>query len=551
MYISPVKLSSVSFKNNNSVENNAKVDVNENKDKSSKNKVILYSLAGLAAIGLGVVLVNNMRKGKTNAPVDLPNPPANPPEPSASAGVGTHVIEDLTDEAKQILAMVDKKLHSKNEPISSNTIDSNILISTNKNNPVLARLNQWYGYLEKKSNAAIKKGKEIKAVIESRLKHNGSIDPELGIKIDADLNSRMMDSKTRSAMAEFYTKMAEDAENEAKILADKQAKKEAMLKLKAENPQEYARLKKERINAKKEAKRVQRAEIIARNTKEVVLPDGTKGIEVTIPTKAGNITRLTSESGTLLSETRYEPNKTIYTIYNNDSKLVYIYDKENHSHISKIFAKHPDGNYELIKRERANDTDFYSRTIERLSDGNTRITAENSYSKKVVIVDKKGNIISKDEISTSPGKPPKPPEVKVLADWYVNYKKLCTKYGVSVRECGAGGAWDHYYELCLRDKDMKAYEAYLSRRAYQARYNEKAKLAELLDKLEAGNLDVKCLTEDDIEILKAYLKNSSENTNSALNLKIAKLIKDFRNYQEELARQAQQIRQSQGILLNA
>ena len=136
MYISPVKLSSVSFKNNNSVENNAKVDVNENKDKSSNNKVILYSLAGLAAIGLGVVLVNNMRKGKTNAPVDLPNPPANPPEPSASAGVGTHVIEDLTDEAKQILAMVDKKLHSKNEPISSNTIDSNILISTNKNNPV-------------------------------------------------------------------------------------------------------------------------------------------------------------------------------------------------------------------------------------------------------------------------------------------------------------------------------------------------------------------------------------------------------------------------------
>ena len=61
MYISPVKLSSVSFKNNNSVENNAKVDVNENKDKSSNNKVILYSLAGLAAIGLGVVLVNNMR----------------------------------------------------------------------------------------------------------------------------------------------------------------------------------------------------------------------------------------------------------------------------------------------------------------------------------------------------------------------------------------------------------------------------------------------------------------------------------------------------------
>ena len=112
-------------------------------------------------------------------------------------------------------------------------------------------------------------------------------------------------------------------------------------------------------------------------------------------------------------------------------------------------------------------------------------------------------------------------------------------------------AWDHYYELCLRDNDMEAYESYLRRRAYQARYNEKARLAEILDKLEAGKLDVKNLTEDDIEILKAYLKNSSENTNSALNLKIAKLIKDFRNYQEELARQAQQIRQSQGILLNA
>ena len=534
MKVSSVNVHSLVFKSNDNkgVQNNN--DYLNRKEESNSKKVLLYSLTGLAVIGLGAVLINNVKKGKVKPAID----PQNPVQPPSGDAAASSAISGLTDEAKNILENVRRRLDPSYGPkINDEFIDKHIL---NENNAELKYLNRWYRSLEKKSDKIIANGEVLKAQISEIFARSRSIDPELGAKIDADFASRVMDPKERASMTDFYTKMAEDAEEKAKLLAAKQAKKEAMLKLKAENPQEYARLKKERINAEKETKRAQKAEIISKNTKEIELSDGTKGIEVTIPTKAGILRRVTTEDGTLIREIRQDGLISVHSIYNKDSKFVYIVDKDRDVHVSKVYDKRSNGEYALISREVVDLEKKLTKTVERLSDGNTKITKENAYSKKVIIMDKKGNIIFQDEIGSSGA--PKPPEVKVLvlADWYMNYQKLCKKYDVTPRACGPGGAWDHYYELCLKENDAEAYASYLRRRAHQAGYNEKAKLAEFLDKLEAGNLDVKNLTEDDIEFLKYYVSINSENSNSALNIKIAKLIEDFQAYQKELARKTQQ-----------
>lgn len=545
MKVTSVNLHPLVFKSNNmELQNNVYQDRKESNNNTGK-KVLLYSLAGLATIGLGAVLINNVRKGKVKTLVE----PQNPPQPPLGDADISSPISGLSDEAKNILETVRRRLDQRYGPkIDDEFIDKHIL---NENNAELKYLNKWYRSLEKKSDKIIAKGEALKAQISEIFARSRSIDPELGAKIDADFASRVMDPNERASMADFYTKMAEDAEEKAKLLAAKQAKKEAMLKLKAENPQEYARLKKERINAEKEAKRAQKAEIISKNTKEIELSDGTKGIEVTIPTKAGILRRVTTEDGTLIREIRQDGLISVHSIYNKDSKFVYIVDKDREVHVSKVYDKLSNGEYALISREVVDFEKKLTKTVERLSDGNTKITKENAYSKKVIIMDKKGNIIFQEKIGSS-GEP-KPPEVKVLvlADWYINYQKLCKKYDVTPRACGPGGAWDHYYELCLRENDAEAYASYLRRRAYQAGYNEKAKLAEYLDMLDAGELDVTALNVDDIEILKTYLKNNRENLDSKLVEKIERTIESFQEYLQNLERQHRhsvQVQQQRTIL---
>ena len=75
----------------------------------------------------------------------------------------------------------------------------------------------------------------------------------------------------------------------------------------------------------------------------------------------------------------------------------------------------------------------------------------------------------------------------VESPWYSEYKNLCKKFNVKVREVGiTGGAADHYQELVLRNNDPEKYQKYLKQRAIRSLDNEKARILEDFDKLNKG-----------------------------------------------------------------
>ncbi len=419
---------------------------------------VALGLTGLAAVGATTVYY--VKRGR------VPHI-----KPDTGSNVKTKV-QTLTDEARKIYDDFNSRYE---EVVDSHWLDNKIF---DPENAELSRLNREYKKLEKLSDYKRKLGEHLK---------QKPIDTNLGDTIDTRLGTRTMDAKTRADMQEFYAKMEEEAAEQARILAEKQAKKEAMLKLKEENPQEYARLKSERLQMQKAQKAQSKAQELEKNT---VICENANGIEVKrvkLTNKDGSITirDFTPDGKKLLSEVHNTPDIRVKTIYQDDVKMTIINNQNENTTVQKFYAKNKDGNYELVQKEIINIENNNIKTVSRLEDGNTQIVDENKSRKIVTIRDKKGNILSEETYIKKSGapKPPEPPTQKVLATWYVNYLKLCKKYGQTPRICGVkGGAWDHFYELCLRDTDKEAYNRYLRLRAYRARYDEKAAILESLDK---------------------------------------------------------------------
>ena len=72
---------------------------------------------------------------------------------------------------------------------------------------------------------------------------------------------------------------------------------------------------------------------------------------------------------------------------------------------------------------------------------------------------------------------------QIEAPWYTEYKNLCEKFNLKIRECGKiGGAADHYEELLLRNSNPVKYQKYLKDRAMRATTEEKARILEELDR---------------------------------------------------------------------
>lgn len=508
------------------------------KEESNSSKKVVYALSALAVVGIATLA---LRKGKSVPthtepikPTILTTPPAdNTSEP----------VNALSKEAKDALDGV-RKAFGQETKVSPETIDSNILIATSEQNSDLVKLNKYFEEEGIKAEKLQAENLKLKDSIRQKLSNPKEPDAQLGNKIDN--RTKTMPDDVRADMNEYYTQMAKEAEEKAlelkKIEEAKQAKKDAMLKLKEENPEEYHRLKVERNKAQRLAKKERKAKGIKTVPSYNDFHDGTVKI---IPTANGNIEReYIDATGKLSSEIRYEKDRIVRTSYKDGvGKTSFIHDNKSGNTIMKHYEVDEKGKYRLVSREVDIPTKSTTITVEHKENGLTQITTESPASRSIVIKDNKGNIISSETIDKSrrPKKPDSPdaPMGKLLAPWYKDYLRLCKMCNVSPRLCGVkGGAWDHYYELSLRVYDPDGYKSYIAIRKYRSQYNEKAKILEILDKLDRGRLRAP-LSTSEISRIKKLIATGELSDSTVKSLE--NLIAETEAYRARMATQRQRV----------
>lgn len=508
------------------------------KEESNSSKKVVYALSALAVVGIAALA---LRKGKSVPthtepikPTILTTPPAdNTSEP----------VNALSKEAKDALDSV-RKAFGQETKVSPETIDSNILIATSEQNSDLVKLNKYFEEEGIKAEKLQAENLKLKNAIRKKLSNPTEPDAQLGNKIDN--RTKTMPDDVRADMNEYYTQMAKEADEKAlelkKIEEAKQAKKDAMLKLKEENPEEYHRLKVERNKAQRLAKKERKAKAIKTVPSYNDFHDGTVKI---YPTANGNIEReYIDATGKLSSEIRYEKDRIVRTSYKDGvGKTSFIHDNKSGNTTMKHYEIDEKGKYRLVSREVDIPTTSTTITVEHKENGLTQITTESPASRSIVIKDKKGNIISSETIDKSrrPKKPDSPdaPMGKLLAPWYKDYLRLCKMCNVSPRLCGVkGGAWDHYYELSLRVYDPDGYKSYISIRKYRSQYNEKAKILEILDKLDRGRLRAP-LSTSEISRIKKLIATGELSDSTVKSLE--NLIAETEAYRARMATQRQRV----------
>lgn len=508
------------------------------KEESNSSKKVVYALSALAVVGIAALA---LRKGKSVPshtepikPTILTTPPAdNTSEP----------VNALSKEAKDALDSVRKALGQEIK-VSPETIDSNILIATSEQNSDLAKLNKYFEEEGIKVEKLQAENLKLKDSIRQKLSNPTEPDAQLGNKIDN--RTKTMPDDVRADMNEYYTQMAKEADEKAlelkKIEEAKQAKRDAMLKLKEENPEEYHRLKVERNKAQRLAKKERKAKSIKTVPSSNGFHDGTVKI---YPTANGNIEReYIDATGKLSSEIRYEKDRIVRTSYKDGvGKTSFIYDNKSGNTTMKHYEIDEKGKYRLVSREVDIPTTSTTITVEHKENGLTQITTENPDLRHIVIKDKKGNIISSEIIdkSSRPKKPDSPdaPMGKLLAPWYKDYLRLCKMCNVSPRLCGVkGGAFDHYYELSLKVYDPDGYESYMRIRKYRAQYNEKAQLLEVLDNLDNGGFRVP-LSTSEISRIKKLIATGELSDSTVKSLE--NLITETKAYRARKATQRQRV----------
>ena len=508
------------------------------KEESNSSKKVVYALSTLAVVGIAALA---LRKGKSVPshtepikPTILTTPPAdNTSEP----------VNALSKEAKDALDNVRKALGQETK-VSPETIDSNILIATSEQNSDLAKLNKYFEEEGIKAEKLQAENLKLKDSIRQKLSNPTEPDAQLGNKIDN--RTKTMPDDVRADMNEYYTQMAKEADEKAlelkKIEEAKQAKRDAMLKLKEENPEEYHRLKVERNKAQRLAKKERKAKSIKTVPSYNGFHDGTVKI---YPTANGNIERkYIDATGKLSSEIRYEKDRIVRTSYKDGvGKTSFIYDNKSGNTTMKHYEIDEKGKYRLVSREVDIPTTSTTITVEHKENGLTQITTENPDLRHIVIKDKKGNIISSEIIdkSSRPKKPDSPdaPMGKLLAPWYKDYLRLCKMCNVSPRLCGVkGGAFDHYYELSLKVYDPDGYESYMRIRKYRAQYNEKAQLLEVLDNLDNGGFRVP-LSMSEISKIKKLIESGELSDSTVKSLE--NLITETKAYHARKATQRQRV----------
>ncbi len=508
------------------------------KEESNSSKKVVYALSALAVVGIAALALRKGKSVPTHTEPIKPTILTTPPSDNVSEPTNA-----LSKEAKDALDNV-RKAFSQETKVSPETIDSNILIATSEQNSDLAQLNKYFEEEGIKAEKLQAENLKLKDSIRQKLSNPKEPDAQLGNKIDN--RTKTMPDDVRADMNEYYTQMAKEADEKAlelkKIEEAKQAKKDAMLKLKEENPEEYHRLKVERNKAQRLAKKERKAKAIKTVPSYNDFHDGTVKI---IPTTNGNIEReYIDATGKLSSEIRYEKDRIVRTSYKDGvGKTSFIHDNKSGNTTMKHYEIDEKGKYRLVSREVDIPTTSTTITVEHKENGLTQITTESPASRSIVIKDKKGNIVSSETID-KPSRPKKPdspdaPMGKLLAPWYKDYLRLCKMCNVSPRLCGVkGGAWDHYYELSLRVYDPDGYKSYISIRKYRSQYNEKAKILEILDKLDRGRLRAP-LSTSEISRIKKLIATGELSDSTVKSLE--NLIAETEAYRARVATQRQRV----------
>lgn len=508
------------------------------KEESNSSQKVVYALSALAVVGIAALALRKGKSVSTHTEPIKPTIHTTPPADNTSEPVNA-----LSKEAKDALDNV-RKAFGQETKVSPETIDSNILIATSEQNSDLAKLNKYFEEEGIKAEKLQAENLKLKDSIRQKLSNPTEPDAQLGNKIDN--RTKTMPDDVRADMNEYYTQMAKEAEEKAlelkKIEEAKQAKKDAMLKLKEENPEEYHRLKVERNKAQRLAKKERKAKAIKTVPSYNDFHDGTVKI---YPTANGNIEReYIDATGKLSSEIRYEKDRIVRTSYKDGvGKTSFIHDNKSGNTTMKHYEIDEKGKYRLVSREVDIPTTSTTITVEHKENGLTQITTESPASRSIVIKDKKGNIVSSETIEKSrrPKKPDSPdaPMGELLAPWYKDYLRLCKMCHVSPRLCGVkGGAWDHYYELSLRVYDPDGYKSYISIRKYRSQYNEKAKILEILDKLDCGRLRAP-LSMSEISRIKKLIESGELSDSTVKSLE--NLITETKAYHARMATQRQRV----------
>lgn len=529
----------------------------ESKNKQSKSvhadtkptinkKKLLYAVLGtLALAGTVAVIMNNARKGKIKQPeISVPHgdpKPVTKPEPK-----------------QQPLKPVDIKVINEKPEFSPEALDERIY-GTNSDKDVwsFGDMKKYYEQLDKKGKKQVEKKLND---IRTKLNTKPEFSPE-ALERRSVNGAVKQDAWSMDEMKKYYGNDCATVRKSTSYVSYKYVSED-------DKP------------------------LFEKRIYNALSDYGAGAVEIRTVNKNGTvISEIKSADGELIKTQTSNPsmNYSVSKFYN-DGKLSKIVSDTSSGHtetlfnegiktsvhinkdgtkLFKIFQKDSKGKYNCIRREMLNEitgrgwsfgTDYKSKTVEYINN--------NKYSKttsiyvdtkeygssaadetvKTVIRDRKGNIIDESKITKT--RKPKGPDGasagKLLEAWYKDYLELCKKYGLNPRACGVkGGAWDHYYELCLRRSDKDAYKSYLRLQEYRARYDEKAMLEQILRMGDEKFLllspeKLAKLDKKELEALLSYIKKGYIKVDNLQNLssnKIKELIVKAQE-QERIAQEA-------------
>ena len=252
----------------------------------------------------------------------------------------------------------------------------------------------------------------------------------------------------------------------------------------------------------KESAETFRTEIIKRKKSTLENYYGDKGIAMRTISSKNAVVKESYRNGSVyyrdvtygLDGTFPEGNTDVWV--KNSSKISRgeYYDGTKTTNTLKHFTKNEKGKHKIQYREKiisGRSGIEESKIVQKLPNGysQTAIDDYNQRTTKIIIRDKKGNIISetlsewKKPWSNGGAEPKDLSKVdeKLLAPWYKNYRKLCQKFGESERPCGViGGAWDHYIELCKWNSDPDGMLRQILNKNERVEYDPKARLENLI-----------------------------------------------------------------------
>ena len=509
MKISDIKtLNPLRLVKNKSEQNQPTLTTNETTTEDNGNK-IKFVLAGLAVLGAAAAAGIAVRKGKhvDLSSIDFSDGSAFKKDGNKFSGI----IKDILPNGDEI------KLKYKNGE----------LISSQRK----GIQNFKKQYITTDGHKIVKKTEDGCAVFSdiTEMAHQGKIKQTAIQRTQAEENAQKIAKEAQDKFnapfeAGLSHKSAKESAQAFEQIHQKEIQAEALKRTKMEASAEIAAKKaQDKFNAPfeaglshKSAKESAQDLFIEHRKNSTVHPyfdDKGNLTKTVIKNKNGSvIEEIFDAEGNVTQRITKMPDGTeYYTSYHNGIKTI---EKDGcYSYGTKI-TSHQGGKSQPIYREQHNLLEDSHKTVEHLEDGISKTTYTANGKTTVTYRDKKGNIIEEYVNSASSKKggdigPLDPGAEKVYEKWYIEYVKLCKKYGVEVRPCGVeGGAFSHYYELLQMEKGPEAWERYIKLQEYRSQYDDNAAIMQYLR--EFGGNDILAAAGFNKEVSKVLMKLDPE-----------------------------------------